>query len=101
MVIFIPEKSPNGQALDDKWIRNCITNDAIGRIPNDIQMRDFVATDTGQIQMTGRHESATDRGQSFRDIYKHKIWGASNEHLSGSGISVSGRCNFTRGRKSV
>ncbi len=100
-IMYLPEKSPIGQMLDDKWIRNCITNDVIGRIPNDMETRDFMVTVKGPKQKNDRHESAKERKQSFRNIYKHKIWGSDNERLSGSGISGSGKGSFTRGCKIV
>lgn len=68
----------------DEYIRHCITNEVIGKLPPNLETRPFAGP------LTNATEDAKERKASFDDIFKSKTWLSGEEKKEeerASGIS--------------
>lgn len=73
---------------DDDLVRNCITNEVIGRIPHDIRTAPFRSSKGNS------PETAEDRRHSFRKVFDTRAWGHDWD-AQHKGLNASGNALFS------
>jgi len=68
-------------------VRNCITNDIIGHVPNDVRSQRIKSPRSRSVETSGM------RQKSFKKVFDSRAWGHDWD-LQHKGLNASGACQF-------